>query len=148
MDIQFYTKDGKVNKDLYDSIAFQIANYFIVKDRRGNNVGVSNSQIRKIFNEVKRIKRSVNEDNFEDKLPLIMMIKSKTAYNVARAKRNTKRWEESKRQCYDKLYDFVKICLKKDKIQKLDDYNLFCNLFEAVYGFYYELGGYKTDKQN
>lgn len=146
MNISFYESDGKVRKQLYDENAAEIAKSFLYEsaDRRGEKRygGVSRSQIRKVFDEFKRLERVVEEkDNWDEVYPLIKMIKSKVAYNVSRSKKNER--NDRGKKCYDELYAFVKAGI--DAVNNRRDYSTFCMLFEAVYGFYYELGGVTVD---
>ena len=59
------------------------------------------------------------------------MLKSKIAYDVARVKAN------NDKPYYKNLSDFISSCI--DKVKTKEDYHVFVSLFEAVYGFYYEL---------
>jgi len=138
MDLEFYNQNGKVDHNLFDAKAQEIARTLVKKDGRNTN-GVSRHQLRRIFDEVKRLKKILDEkDNWDDIYPLIKLIKSKVAYSTARAKKNDK-WSKD---YYTNLSSFIKTSIDKVKIQK--DYEIFCLLFEAVYGFYYELGGSET----
>lgn len=119
----------KVREDLFDEIARQIA-----ESLHGNETGVSITSLRRIFDEVKRFKQLLStEDDFAMHLPYIRMVKSKVAYTVARAGKDKK---EAKK-LYDNLKYFIDSGINRIKNKK--DYEVFVSLFEAVYGFYYEL---------
>lgn len=130
----FY-KDQKVDPELFDAQALAIAKTFIGKNGKGEAIGVTSTQLRKIFDEVKRFEQllSVGEDQFEKQLPYIKMIKSKVAYSVARAAKNKPETEK----LYENLRVFILSAI--DLVKKEEDYHIFVSLFEAVYGFYYEL---------
>ena len=125
-----------VKADLFDKIAEGIASGFvyIYRDNRGkdNGYGVGRTQLRRLFNEVKRFEQKLDgtEDTWKKHCPYIKMIKSKACYNIVRASKT------ENKEVYDKLSVFIKdgINLIKDE----EDYHVFTALFEAVYGFYYE----------
>jgi len=140
MPIPKFELDVKKMPDLYDRIAFEIAKCFVGKDRRK---GVSKSQIRKIFDEAKALGRSLkdsledsekdsDEEKWKEIYPLIKMIKVKTAYIYARASKES-------REYYKNLYDFITYVI--DKVKNYNDFSTFNLLFEAVYGYYYGIGG-------
>lgn len=133
----FYKSDGKtVQEDLFDSIALNVAESFKGKNKSGSkDIGVTSTQLRRIFDEVKRFEQilSLQENQWEKQLPYIKMIKSKVAYSVARA---AKQKSEEKR-VYKNLEAFISSGI--DLIKTQEDYHIFVNLFEAAYGFYYEL---------
>ena len=136
MRLEFYDENKKVKSTLFDEDAQKVANKLVGVDNRGNHQGVSRSQLRKIFDEVKRLKKSVEvKDNWDDVYPMVKMIKSKTAYSIAKAISKDK-WT---RNYYESLGDFIKSGI--NNIKCFEDLKVFCLLFEAVYGFYYELGG-------
>jgi len=144
MKLKFYDENGKILSNLYDETASKIANELVRKtgtDKWGNSRfnGVSSTQLRRLFDEVKRFERNLkaNPDSWEAVLPLIKMIKSKSAYSTSRAIKQSK----YDAKYYSSLNDFIKSGI--DNVKEYKDYKAFCLLFEAVYGFYYELGGNK-----
>ncbi|MFO7734700.1 MAG: type III-A CRISPR-associated protein Csm2 [bacterium] len=141
--IKFYDEKGKVHPDLYDQKAQEVAQKLIEgkfnkKYNKTNYHGVSRSQLRKLFDEVKSIEKKLNNNSWEDVLPLVKMIKSKAAYNTSRMIKN----EKANKKYYEFLNEFVKNGI--DQVYEYRDYKTFCMFFEAVYGFYYENGGYAT----
>ena len=66
-------------------------------------------------------------------VPYIKMIKSKVAYSVARAAKQ----KSEEKGVYKNLEAFISSGI--DLIKTQEDYHIFVNLFEAAYGFYYEL---------
>lgn len=133
----FYESDGKtVKRDLFDTIAKEIAKTFISKDDKGKEIVVTSTQLRRIFDEVKRFEQllMVSDDQWVKQLPYIKMIKSKVAYSVARA---IKKSNGKDKNVYKNLESFISSGI--NLIQEKEDYHVFVNLFEAVYGFYYEM---------
>jgi len=131
----FINKDkGEVNPALFGDIAEKIAAGFIGEEKDGKYNAVSKSQIRRLYNEVKRIDQKLGGDPEKWKTyhSQIIMIKSKVYYNVARAIDKN----QSEKNLYNNLSKFFTDWLLKVKDEK--DYHVFSELFEAVYGFYYK----------
>jgi CRISPR-associated protein Csm2 len=130
----FYAEGKNVKTDLFDKTAEAVANSFVGKNQ-GRSFGVSKTQLRRLFDEVKRFEQNLDgtEDAWKKQFPYIRMIRSKVSYNLARAKEKSKA-DEAK--VYDNLAAFITECigLIKDEM----DYHVFVALFEAAYGFYYE----------
>lgn len=133
----------KLRPDLFNEFAEKVAKGLAeIKDnprdsRKPFKNGVSPTQIRKMFDEVKRYERLINEDDsssWEKQYPYIKMMKSKVSYSVARAKKNHQR----DAKYYDNLSSFISEGIDLIKTEK--DYHVFVSLFEAVYGFYYQIG--------
>ncbi len=130
----FYNSDGKtLIPDLFDKKAQEVAESLIGKNKRGFAIGVSSTQLRKIFDEVKRFEQILlaNPEQWDKQLPYIKMVKSKVAYSVARASK-----EKEKAGLYKNLETFISSSI--DLIKTEQDYHVFVSLFEAAYGFYYE----------
>jgi len=131
----------KVRADLFDDTAKLIAGTLSESiadptgERRPQKAGVSSTQLRRLFDEVKSFERTLKTDNtqsWEKEYPYILMIKSKVAYTVARAVKKSDRCEKY----YHALQNFVNEGIGQIKEER--DYHIFVTLFEAVYGFYYE----------
>jgi len=132
----FYKEDKEtILPFLFDTKAMEIAKSFVGKDRNGESIGVSSTQLRRIFDEVKRFEQILlsSSEQWNNQLPYIKMIKSKVAYSVARA--SNKKSSES--EVYKNLEKFISSSI--DLIETEQDYHVFVSLFEATYGFYYEL---------
>jgi len=128
--------NDKVEPSLFDTTAMEIAKKLISKDSKGKPIGVTRSQIRRIFDEIKRLQKDLTQkNNWDEILPLIKLVKAKTAYTSARAKSSDKYY-------YTNLNYFIDNGI--DQINSKKNFDTFCLLFEAVYGFYYELGGANT----
>ena len=128
----FYTENGDIIDTLFDTKAKEIASSFIGKDQYGKICGLTSSQLRKIFDEVKRFEGNFSSDKEADwikKKPYVKMIKSKVAYTIAR--------NGAKKGVWKNFEYFISSCI--DKVESEKDYHVFLSLFEAVYGFYYEL---------
>jgi len=142
----FYSNEEKkiVKADLFDKIAEGIAGSFVGKNKkRGEPYGVSGTQMRRLYDEVKRFDQNLDgtPETWEKNYPYIRMIKSKVSYNIARAIEKN-RYEED---VYKNLSAFIikYIELVKDE----EDYHVFTSLFEAVYGFYYEKNPERQSKR-
>lgn len=134
--LSFYKDDNKtIKEDLFDTVAKSVAESFKGKNKKGFDIGVTSTQLRRIFEEVKRFEQILlsSEDRWEKQLPYIKMIKSKVAYTVARASKQ----KSDEKGVYKNLEVFISSCI--DLIKKQEDYHIFVNLFEAAYGFYYDL---------
>jgi len=134
---EYYEADNKtVNPKLFDETAKSIAESL---------KGVSGTQLRKIFDEAKRFVQlletsSDDEDlKFKEHEAYIRMIKSKVSYQAVRAKEKA-RFED--KGGYENLSEFVAKGI--DKVKKANDFKVFVALFEAVYGFYYEIAPSKA----
>ena len=123
-------KDGKVYAELFGKNAEDIAGNFCIE--RGRE-GVSITSLRRIFDEAKRFQQVLTDDNFAEHLPYIKMIKSKTAYTVARQIKQ----KGSLATQYNSLREFISWGL--DQVVNKKTYDIFISLFEAVYGYYYDL---------
>lgn len=136
VEIKSFYKPGTdvPEQDLFDKKAQEIAESFVGKDGWGNDIGVSSTQLRRVFDEVKRYERllSSTDAKWEEQLPYIKMIKSKVAYTVARAAKE----KQKERGVYKNLEAFISSGINLIKTEK--DYHVFVSLFEAVYGFYYD----------
>jgi CRISPR-associated protein Csm2 len=130
----FYKDGTKTPKDdLFRKTAEEIAKTFYINDK----IYVSKTQIRRIFDEVKRFERilDISEDQqWEAQKPYIKMIDSKVSYAVARAIENK---DEKVKTVYKNLQSFVTQGI--EKVNDAKDFRVFLSLFEAVYGFYYEI---------
>ena len=137
VEIKSFYKTGTETpmEDLFDTQAQKIADTLIGKNKKGFTVGVSSTQLRRIFDEVKRFERNLSlaGSKWEEQLPYIKMIKSKVAYSVARAAKS----KPEEKGVYQNLEKFISSSINIIKTEK--DYRIFIALFEAVYGFYYEL---------
>lgn len=141
--ISFYKPNSKtVRDDLFNEFAEKVANTFAKISPNPNNPnkpyrnGVSSTQLRKIFDEVKRYERLLtdgDEASWLKQYPYIKMINSKVHYAVARAIKNAK---DKDVVYYKNLQDFISEGI--NLIKDMQDYFVFVALFESVYGFYYE----------
>lgn len=131
----YFKEDGKtVLPELFDTTANKVAESFIGKNKGGKETGVTSTQLRRIFDEVKRFEQilSTSPEQWNTQYPYIRMIKSKVAYQVARAAKD----KSDEAGIYKNLEKFISSCI--DLVHSRDDYSIFVALFEATYGFYYE----------
>jgi len=143
MNIKFYDKDGNIRPELFDQDALEIAHKLVntTLDKWGKEKasGVSRHQFRRMFDEVKRLQKNQEDKGDWGRIhPMVKLLKSKIAYTVARMKKNNGR----EAAYYDSLEAFLLSGI--DNIKKPEDLKVFTLLFEAVYGFYYNLGGAQT----
>ena len=131
----FYKEDGKtIISDLFDNKAEEVSKSFLGRNKQGRDTGVTSTQLRRIFDEVKRFEQilSASPEQWDNQYPYIRMIKSKVAYTVARAAKD----KADEAGLYKNLEIFIGSCI--DLVKSNKDYEIFVSLFEAVYGFYYE----------
>jgi CRISPR type III-A-associated protein Csm2 len=102
----------------------------LFKQGRGKAIGVTSSQLRRIFNEVKGLERQLGTIGWDHVNPMVKMLRAKMAYTTGRV---PKFHEE--RACYEKLQAFVAGGV--NEIQTEKEFRAFCKQFEAVVGFYY-----------
>ena len=139
------SKNAEVPVELYDETARKIAEALVDRPHRGNNAnGVSRHQLRRLFDEVKRLKRRLDnrqgdsaDQAWRETLPMVKLVKSKAAYIAARQKK-----DKYVGTHYENMKKFIDHGI--DQIKSQDDLERFVTLFEAVYGFYYERGGSQT----
>lgn len=133
--------EGKkiIDPKLFDNTANDIAASFYGKNEKGRSAGVSITQLRRLFDEVKRFEqiletssKDTEEDTWNKQYPYIRMIKSKVNYTVARMIKT----KQDAKKYYDNLSRFISQSI--DLVKTREDYFVFSSLFEAVYGFYYE----------
>jgi CRISPR-associated protein Csm2 len=133
----FYKDTDKNPKDeLFEKTAREIAKSFYIENGR---IGVSKTQLRRLFDEVKRFEQILEtsedqESRWESQKPYIKMINSKVSYAVARAIENKK---EAEKRVYKNLQCFITQGI--GLVNTPRDFHVCVSLFEAAYGFYYEI---------
>ncbi len=120
---------GKIRPDLFSDEAKDIA---IQLARE-----TTSSQLRSFYAEVKALQNRMEdeEENFEDILPFILMLKSKADYKYRNGKN-----QKIPQVFRDFIFAGVDEIKKINSKQGFDD---FCYLFEAVVGFIYGINGEK-----
>jgi CRISPR-associated protein Csm2 len=133
----FYSEGTtEIKENLFYKTAEDIATTFVHTwtDKFGNErgEGVGRTQLRRLFNEVKRFEQKLKGDEnvWKKYFPYIQMIRSKALYNIVRANK------DGNKEYYDRLSEFITDGIKLIKEEK--DFFVFSALFEAVYGYYYE----------
>ncbi len=128
--IESFYNAGKIKPELFDTEAQKIA-----KSLSADRNGVSATQMRRIFDEVKRFDRllAANRQQWQELEPYVRMINSKVSYMVFRAIKVSSNDEPY----YKNLESFINSGLQL--VKSAEDYHVFTSLFEAVYGFYYGL---------
>ncbi|MFA6011023.1 MAG: type III-A CRISPR-associated protein Csm2 [Desulfobacteraceae bacterium] len=116
--IKFLDND-RIPISLLDEDAMKIAK--LIK-----KANTTTHQVRRFFDEVKQFQRLLEnkKKNFDDLLPLIIMLKSKARYAATRKKEMLV------------FYDFIAASIDKIKEGNSEkSFEVFCLFFEAVYGF-------------
>ena len=136
VNFEFDLHDSESLAVLYSTRAEEIAKTFV-----HGREGVSRNQIRRLFDECKRLLRKIDSgegetenDRWQEVVPLVKLIKAKTAYAVTRA--SEKRVD---RDYYQRLGEFIQRGI--DQSTNVESYRRFVTLFEAVYAYYYAHGG-------
>ena len=135
----FYVEGTKNVKDeLFAAEAKREAAGFIGTNKEGRYGKVTKTQIRRLYDEVKRFEQILDgsPEKWKKNYPLIKMIISKASYNVIRAKQDQP-YNANNGEVYDNFLDFISEGISL--IHEENDYHVFKSLFEAVYGFYYVL---------
>lgn len=97
------------------------------------DIGVKSSQFRRIFTHIKRLHVEINinteKDNplKDEKLKKVLILKPKMAYTAGR--------HDNLRFLYEKITEFV------DKIERVNDYNIFYDFIEASLAYHKYFGG-------
>jgi len=133
VDSHWYTDSGGIKPELLNEEAEKIAASLVRDSRRGDRKeGVTSSQLRRLYGEVKDLERRLDEgQKWEKILPLVKLLKAKVAYTVGRAIQKSK-WD---RREYENLQRFLETGI--DAIESKEDFLAFCKQFEAVVGYYY-----------
>ncbi len=127
--MSYFTQSGHVRPELLDKDAREQAQAFINRQRRQETL--SSSQLRRFYNEFKRLKTRFDNDENKDFAaikPLIKMQKSKSAYAS----------NPNKPKIPNAFHKFIE--KNVDSIQGPEDFNAFMLHFEAVVGFFYAEG--------
>ncbi len=132
MNSYWFNDQNAIKSELLNEQAEAVAET-LIRENRGKYEGVTSSQLRKLYGEVKSLERraQISEESWVQVKPLVKMLKAKTAYSAGRAIQK-KRWDEKE---YSKLKKYIFDSV--DNIDELKDFDAFCKQFEAVVGFYY-----------
>ena len=132
----YLDEDGRFKKELIeneaDKIGELLANGGINKRKRYEKL--SSSQLRNFYNEVKALDAKINEENFLDNLPFVLMLKAKANYAYRGGGKNKKIPESFK----DFIIKNVEIISKEKTYKSFDNFTTF---FETVVGYFYGHGG-------
>jgi len=131
VEIVFWKDKGKqqITIDLFSVKAEEIIKSISFKDNRGNEKReLDKNQIRRFYNDVVVISSKINnakdkELEFEKQLPYLNMINAKVAYSKAR-----------KLITGDNFSDYIKKSIQQ--VNDLDDFKVFCSLFESVIAYF------------
>lgn len=124
--LQPLLKNGKLNPENFKQ-AVLVSAAEAIKN-------VSKSQMRKIFDEIKRFKFMLEEGaGWDDVYPLVLMQKAKISYLCKRSSDTNK----NDASYYKNLKDLTFALIDKCDSEKA--YEAYVNFMEALYGFYYEI---------
>ena len=129
MSDRWLTDSGAIKPETLNEEAERIA-AGLFKEDRGRPIGVTSSQLRRVFNEVKGLERQLETVGWENVNPMVKMLRAKMAYTTGRSPKF-----QAERECYEKLQAFVSGSV--NEIQTEKEFRAFCKQFEAVVGFYY-----------
>lgn len=123
-------KNGKLNPDNFQQGVLSKAAKALEK--------VSKTQMRKVFNEIKRFKFLLKSGNdWQDIYPLVLMQKAKISY-LCKRKSDDNKYDAS---YYDNLkkmiFNLIDLCHSKE------EYLAYVDFMEALYGYYYEIAEVK-----
>lgn len=120
------TENGKLNAELFkEELLTQIAKAI---------QNVSKSQMRKVFDEVKRHKFALEAgQKWEDIYPQVLMQKAKISY-LCKRKSEDNKIDESYYNNLKKL-----IFQLADDCRSAESYKAYATFLEALYGYYYEI---------
>jgi len=123
MEIAFYKEEGKVNHELFSTIADEWAQKLAEEQERYPSVN-KRTQFRQFYDEVLRLDAEIKRlpDKWDDILPAIHMLSAKAAYANGR-----------------KLVSKTFMTFIQSSIKKIDtpkDFQIFASFFEALMGFY------------
>ena len=118
----YFDANGYVRTDLFEDKAEKIAKSFSSDD---NSKKIKNTQIRKFYDEVLRLKLKIEsannpEEKFKETLPYIKMLIPKVVYSKNRGNAN------------EAFEEFIKSIKDINELQK---FTVFCDLFECVVAY-------------
>jgi len=138
--MNYFDANDNIRADLLGKEAYDQAKSFIVyyynrnrEKKLDTNKSLTSAQLRRFFNEFRRLEKKVKIEGFERVKPLIKMVKSKAAYAS-----NPKK---------PKIPQTFKDFLVKhiDTINSEKEFQAFMLHFEAVVGFFYGFEGVKNN---
>ncbi len=142
MNFSYYDENGKIKKDLFDKIAEEEAKRWVSDRNKKGKPKLSNTQVRKFYNEIKSIERYIElkgEESFEQKLPEIKMIKAKAAYAYGR------KLQKKGGGITEEFRNFLDNHISQVNTYK--DFRTFCKFFEAVVGFFEFYSHFKNKEE-
>lgn len=107
----------------------EILGKFLAPQRKDDRSALTNSQIRNIYGEIKRIQMSIDKNGWEDVKPSFLMLKPKVAYAAGR----------NKNLGIVTFKEFFNLAVKS--VNDKNEFLNFCNLVEAVLAYHKSFGG-------
>lgn len=132
----YLDEEGRFKKELIEDEADKIGELLAQGgiNKRNKKNKLTNSQLRNFYNEVKALDAKINEDNFLDNLPFVLMLKAKANYAYRGGGRNKKIPESFK----DFIIKNVEVISEEKTYESFDNFTTF---FETVVGYFYGHGG-------
>jgi len=124
-----FRSNGQLRRELLTSDAESWADWLY-----DNKNGVTATQLRNFFNEVKALQSRIEAGGFSSNEAMIGLLKSKAAYAYARAEKKRKNGFEYLKSMIEQSVDLIfKSTNLKESEKTFNDFALF---FEAVMGFF------------
>jgi len=124
-----FRENGKLRRSLLTSEAKMWADLLF-----DNRSGVTATQLRNFFNEVKALQSRIEVGGFDANEAMIGLLKSKAAYAYARAEKKRKKGFDYLKSMIDQSVDLI---FKSNSQKKSEEaFNDFALFFEAVMGFF------------
>ncbi len=124
-----FRDNGKLRRELLTSEAENWADLLF-----DNGKGVTATQLRNFFNEVKALQSRIEAGGFTASEAMIGLLKSKAAYAYARAEKKRKKGFDYLKSMIDQSVDLI---FKSNNQKKSEEaFNDFALFFEAVMGFF------------
>lgn len=120
--------NGQLRRELLTSEAEQWADFL-----HNNGNGITATQLRNFFNEVKALQSRIEASGFQANDALIGLLKSKAAYAYARAERKRETGFRHMKSMIEQGVDLTKSVDPRKAEEAFNDFALF---FEAVMGFF------------
>lgn len=123
-----------------ENMGFYLCDKTKIDDRFPGFKAVTTSQLRNVFEEVKRIQIAVEgAKSFEDVQSDILLLRPKIAYNAARVMSKTR---ESRIDAFRKFAETALLeVTKNDDKEKREKYKRFCQLMEGIIAYHKVYGG-------
>ncbi|HNL06430.1 MAG TPA: type III-A CRISPR-associated protein Csm2 [Chitinophagales bacterium] len=123
-----------------ENMGFYLCDKKALDDRFTGFKAVTTSQLRNVFEEVRRIQIAVEGTNdFNDVLTDVLLLRPKIAYNAAKVLSKTR---DSRIDAFRKFAESALLeVTKEDSKNKRDKYKRFCQMMEGIIAYHKVYGG-------